>query len=364
MSMRRFNEALLMGMSPEVADKSAPLYKKDAPAPDYTPLIQASREASQVMERLGNRQLNFAEKQFAAMNPLIQRIGRTQASAMDQQMAQARDYYNYNKETFRPLEEGLVRDAEEFNTAAARERLASRAAADAGLAFNRTNQANERAMRSMGVNPNSGAALAARAQSGLGLAASRAAAMTGARNQARDQGYGMRMQAAGLGRGLPQQSLAAFQGATGSGTAAANSYMAPGNQYMTGMAQGASTIGAGHQMGIQGLSSALQGQAQAYAGQQSGIGSAIGSIAGAGMMIAAGGSDRRLKENIEKVGVDEATGLNLYEFNYRGHPGTRLRGVMADEVLKVQPDAVHYGEDGYMYVDYKKIGIEMREVQS
>lgn len=69
-------------------------------------------------------------------------------------------------------------------------------------------------------------------------------------------------------------------------------------------------------------------------------------------------SDRRLKENIKRVGKHK--GLPWYEFNYKGG-AKKYRGYMADDVMQVRPDAV--GErDGYQTVDYSKLGTRMREV--
>jgi len=73
-------------------------------------------------------------------------------------------------------------------------------------------------------------------------------------------------------------------------------------------------------------------------------------------------SDRRLKESIEQVGVDGATGLPVYEFQYIGQPEKRYRGVMADDVEGVMPEAVITGSDGYKMVDYDMLGISMQEV--
>ena len=67
-------------------------------------------------------------------------------------------------------------------------------------------------------------------------------------------------------------------------------------------------------------------------------------------------SDPQLKENIVPVGQEN--GFNIYEFNYLGNP-ERFIGVMADEVLEINPEAVSY-VDGYMTVDYAKIGVEFR----
>jgi len=61
---------------------------------------------------------------------------------------------------------------------------------------------------------------------------------------------------------------------------------------------------------------------------------------------------------VEKVG--EENGFNIYEFNYKGKP-ERYRGVMAQEVQKIMPEAVTE-KDGFLAVFYDKIGIEFKQV--
>lgn len=79
-----------------------------------------------------------------------------------------------------------------------------------------------------------------------------------------------------------------------------------------------------------------------------GIGAGIGSIA---KVIK---SDRRLKENIVKIG-EEPDGLGVYEFNYIGQSEKQV-GVMAQEVERLRPHALGpLTEDGYMTVDYGKL---------
>ena len=74
----------------------------------------------------------------------------------------------------------------------------------------------------------------------------------------------------------------------------------------------------------------------------------------------AASSDINLKENIAKV--DEQNGFNIYEFNYKNSPERRYRGVMAQEVEQIKPEAVTRGEDGYLAVFYDMIGLKMLEV--
>lgn len=90
-------------------------------------------------------------------------------------------------------------------------------------------------------------------------------------------------------------------------------------------------------------------QQQARAGMMGSIFGAAGSLGGAAIMA----SDRRLKENIKRIGT-LANGIATYAFNYIGDKAQQF-GVMAQEVLGIIPDAVSYGADGYMRVDYGKV---------
>lgn len=55
-----------------------------------------------------------------------------------------------------------------------------------------------------------------------------------------------------------------------------------------------------------------------------------------------GGSDRSMKTDIEKIGEDEETGLNMYAYRYKGDPKTypKMVGPMADEIEEKYPDKV------------------------
>ncbi|MEP2891144.1 tail fiber domain-containing protein [Tateyamaria sp.] len=73
-----------------------------------------------------------------------------------------------------------------------------------------------------------------------------------------------------------------------------------------------------------------------------------------------GFSDANLKTDIQKIGTT-AHGLPLYNFRYIG--GDQLfEGVMAQDVLKVVPEAVVQSAYGFYAVDYGMLGIEMRAV--
>ena len=338
--------------------------KNNVQAPDYAPLAEASAEAARIQSELGREQLAFARDQYERTAPMLESVANQQMRAQDEQMQQARDYYDYQTSTFRPLERSIVQDAERFNTEAYREQLASQAAADAGRAFGISQQQNQRAMASMGVNPNSGRFAGMQNASGLQQAAMRANAMTGTRQQAEQMGYARQLDAAGLGRGLAGASLGAYGGATGAGSAAGQSAQSAGQNYMRNMGMGANTIATGQKMNLSGLSNILNNQTQTYINT---AGSPLGDIGGflggaAAAKTAFFPSDRKIKENIKEVGVDQRTALTLYEFNYIGDTTRRFRGVMADEVELVYPDAVEDTDLGFKAVRYDLLEIEFKEV--
>jgi hypothetical protein len=78
-----------------------------------------------------------------------------------------------------------------------------------------------------------------------------------------------------------------------------------------------------------------------------------------GVNILPGLSDITAKENIEFVGYRGEH--KLYDFNYKGHP-ERYRGVMAQDVQRIRPEAVSIGQNGYLIVDYDQLGFAMIEL--
>lgn len=66
-------------------------------------------------------------------------------------------------------------------------------------------------------------------------------------------------------------------------------------------------------------------------------------------------SDQALKTDIARVGTS-AQGFGIYEFRYKGHP-QRIRGAMAQDVLRLRPEAVSRHESGYLMVDYGQIDV-------
>lgn len=233
-------------------------------------------------------------------------IAQQQLAAMGQQNALAQDYADYNKTTFRPLEESIVSSAQNYDTP---ERQA--AAADAARADVRAAQAGQQttaaqSLARMGYDPTVDATKLA-----ANNALAEAGASTAARRNVEATGHAMEMDAASLGRNLPsaqataiQTGTQAGQGASGAATGAVNTSMG-----------GAALMGQGYGTAIQGYGTAgnLYGQA-AQLGQtdNSGLWGAVGSLGGAAMSHY---SSKKLKDSgaamPDEVALDAVKGAEV-----------------------------------------------------
>lgn len=84
----------------------------------------------------------------------------------------------------------------------------------------------------------------------------------------------------------------------------------------------------------------LMGGAMGFA--NAGIGGSYAPFLGGGLGFLSALSDPGMKTDIEKVGKDKETGLNMYAYRYKGDPKTypKMVGPMADEIAKKYPDKV------------------------
>ena len=91
-------------------------------------------------------------------------------------------------------------------------------------------------------------------------------------------------------------------------------------------------------------------------------GSAVGGYTGgaAGNYLGSLFSDERLKNNISRQGALPPDGIPIVEYDFEGK---RWRGVLAQNVQKVRPDAVVTYPGGLLGVFYSKLGIERQEVK-
>jgi hypothetical protein len=230
-------------------------------------------------------------------------VAGAQVDTMRLQNEISRDYWNYSKETFRPLEQGIVKDAQEYDTAERREAEAARGVADVETQISGARDAQNRASMRRGVNPNSGNATAMNNQMSMASASAKAAAAGAGRDKVETQGFARRMDAASLGRGLPSaQATAASLGINAGNAAAGTAASIPQMNYqgigvMGG--QAANTMSGFGQVGNQYASTAQQ--RQQAGSDNAGLYAALGSAAMYAFL-----SDKDSKEGRKPVKPEES----------------------------------------------------------
>jgi len=69
-------------------------------------------------------------------------------------------------------------------------------------------------------------------------------------------------------------------------------------------------------------------------------------------------ADVRLKRDVRQMATLD-NGIKLYRYRDRWSP-TVFVGVLAQEVAQVIPEAVSKDADGYLLVDYRRLGLQLR----
>jgi hypothetical protein len=227
------------------------------------------------------------ETQEADLNKRV--IDQSMGIAADQNRI-ANETYDYQKGTFRPLEQGIVADAQKFNAADYGDRKAAEAAAGVESAVAQAQAGVNRDMARRGVAPSAGVSAALAQDAALRGAAMKAGAATTARDTADPLGFARRMDAASLGRGLAGQNTAAATLALNAGGQSAGVLAGQGN----GVRANTAGIAGAYQGAVsanQGAASILNSQYATQAGAQTAANASklgvIGTILGAGAGFAA-----------------------------------------------------------------------------
>lgn len=310
---------------------------------------------------------NFAETYY---NDVVTPLIRQQSEASIDAQQKLGNLYDINAAQMKlsndrylqrgiPAEDRYYEMTARYSEPAEMERQATAAMGDFQTAAAGQQANMMRQYAGLGIDPTSPAAQAAMADMAVANTAVQAGAMNRARNAARTLGMQLTSDAANFGRGGQSGILQFGAGAQGNATGAfgvANAALGTGMQAGSGVMQGYQTAMSGYNNIMDNYTKlgSANIQAQAASSPLGGIGSLIGTIGSAGPdRLFSQISDRRLKVNVDIVGK-LPSGLHVYEFNYVWG-GKRERGVMAQEVQHVLPEAVIVRDDGYMMVDYGKV---------
>ncbi len=265
--------------------------------PDPDPLIG---EAAKGNADVARRQIELAEEQLAwtrgraaHQDPLIEGVVRQQIESGNVNAARAADQWKIYQDTFRPVEQRMVKDAMDFDSPERKERMAAEAGADVGRSYDAAQEQNLRTMGSMGINPNSGRFAALSNETALARAKDTAGAMNKARRDTEMTGIALRTGAAQFGRNMPNTGIAADSMALNAGNSAVGNMGAGNQMYNANQAAAAQWFGGGvnannsaGQLGLGLYSGQMQG-AQLQGEAMGGIGQLIGTLGMAGGMYAA-----------------------------------------------------------------------------
>ena len=269
----------------------------------------ASAQAAQQAYALGEQQLQWTQQVWNQEQPLMDASEKQQMAlsaeeqaSLEQSSRESAQQYQQYESTYAPLEATYVNQAQNWASPAAIAGARGSAMADvaeqgqAGL-----NTAAE-TLRSYGINPGSGryAGLYTGAQPMLGAA--QAAAGTTAAQNLRLQQMGLESGAINTGRGLVNATEGLTTAGTGAGNAAgtsaagaantANTNLSTGSTAMTNPSQwfnaGANNMNT-YVNAVNGYNQSQAAFNEAGASEMGGLGSALGSVLGAGIMKFEGG---------------------------------------------------------------------------
>lgn len=247
---------------------------------------------------LGKDWLTFAKEQYAegnkrqaATDALNTKVINQQLATQDQANTWAQEDRSRTKSLFQPVEDALVKTANEFDTPDRQDQASAQAKADVMTNAAVQKQASARQMASMGVSPVSGRFASLNRANDTNTALASSSAQTSARNLIRDKGLALKADAVNIGKGLPSSTAAAFGiGVNAGNSAVANN--ASGNQNFNQNSNVMNTgysgaIGANNSAGSMlgnlygNQLNAWSAQQQANATSSAGLGSLVGTGIGA-----------------------------------------------------------------------------------
>ena len=305
-------------------------------APAADPLIgQAALKNSQVAQEALDWYKNTYETDLkprqAATDALTSRVVNDQldTSTINKQRGTAQ--WDRFVSVFQPVEDQTVADSTNIDSAGELARASGEAAAGVQTQFDNAAGQRARSQAAMGINPNSGRAMAMDSEAQLGLAATKAGASNNARLVARDRGITLRAGVANFGRNMPNTAANAYglsmnanQGATGANAVAnagaLNNANFAGQRFNTAI-QGNNSAGniMANQYGQQ--VSAYNAQQQADAQSSAGIGNMIGTVGAAAMPYLMSMSSKKIKENKKPVDdgetLDKVKDLPVESWKYK-----------------------------------------------
>jgi hypothetical protein len=268
----------------------------DAPEPpDLTEQTKMSSEIAREQLGLSREQLAWAREQDRMNRDTLNRVLDIQLPAMRDQFDNAREDRQRYEEVYRPLEDNLITEFQNYDSPGRRMEERGRAIADVSSTFDAARRNALQRLESYGIDPSQTRNMAL----DIGVRTQQAAAQAGAANAADQRvdntARALRADALNIGRGLPSQvaqsygqSVAAGQAGvgganatTGTSAGALSSSLGFSGQALQGIGQSAGIASQGYQNQLAGYNANAAAQGNLMGG--------IGGLVGLGMGLADGG---------------------------------------------------------------------------
>lgn len=290
------------GMNDWLAGRGDAWFGVDTP-PQSSPKIA---QAADTAQKIGSDQFAFNKGEYDANKARLAGMDTANQGVVDSQMGMSQDYQNRSngewdrfKNTFQPVQDQMVNDAMNVDSAANQEKAAASADQQVKDSFANAQAQKDRQLSSMGVNPNSGVSRDSLNSNAMDQAAAEANSMNSARDVVKNSGITARQNVAQFGQNVADQSMRLGQQAVTTGTNAVslNNVGFDNSLKNTGVMDGGFDAAAGgNKASADILNQDYANKMRGYEAEQSakgGIAGAIGSVAG--MAGAAIRSSKKLK---------------------------------------------------------------------
>lgn len=265
------------------------------PAPN--PNISAAADATQ---KLGLDWLDFAKGIYENAQTRQQTVDAQAKAVADRQLGQGDQQFEWAKQahdryvnTFEPLQDEFIKEADNYASPEAQAAAAASARADVERNAEIQRGAEERRQRAYGVSPGSGRYAGIDRSIGLGTAVAAAGAENNARRALKDKGIALKGTAVGLGSALPAQAAQETGLGLGAGINGANVTNAANTQFLNSAgvvnpAYGGAMTGYANKANIlQNLDNynlkSWSAEEQLKQNEQAGLWSGVGSLVGLGL---------------------------------------------------------------------------------
>ena len=216
-----------------------------APAPDPR-LVEAQIRSMGIQDRSIERVLTNSEEMAPLQRQQLQ-DSISRGTTLYGQGQEDRSYGLQRRGVLTGLQDQMVTDAKDFNTADRREQMAAEAQADVTSAYDNAAAMQARGLERSGVNPNSGKYMAMVNATNIARAASSASAANKTRQAARLEGFQLNDRASNAFSGYPASTASSVGmglNTAGFGLASANTGLAGMNSGLTAAGGMAGQMGA------------------------------------------------------------------------------------------------------------------------